>query len=69
MKVRYNEDKELVAQIKEGLRRRTDIVLVVWKERRKTSVCARNSEIRLPIPISRDTVTVCFITKKNKAFL
>ena len=46
MAVRLNEDKEIVARIKEGLKKMTDIALADWKKQRKTSASVRNLKIR-----------------------
>lgn len=45
-KIKLNEDKELVARIKEGLKLRVDIVHAEFREQKNINVCVRNSANR-----------------------
>ena len=50
-KVRLNENEEIVKMVKEGLAEKGGYCPVRWRSARIPSVCARNSGIRLQIPI------------------
>ena len=61
MHIRYNENKELVAQIQEGLRRKEGYC--PCRLERTPDVCAKSSGIRLQIPILKAIVIACFTIK------
>ena len=64
-KVRLNEDCEIVARVKEGLKRKEDTVRADWKSNRSISVFVMNSKHRSRIRILRAIVIVSFIIKRN----
>ena len=61
MKVRYNEDEEIVRTVKEGLLRRGGY----WRKTKIQSACARKSGNRFRILILKGIVTACCTIKKN----
>jgi hypothetical protein len=48
------------------LKERAATALADLNARKNTNVCVMNLSSRLKTPILRDTVTVCFIIRKNK---
>lgn len=66
MKVRLNEDKEIVARIKEGLKRTGGYCRAGLPTQRKTSACARSSATRSRILTLKATAIVCSTIRKNK---
>ena len=58
MKVRLNEDRQVVDAIREGLKRTGG---------RKTAACARNSKTRSQTPTLRGTATAVCIIRRSKA--
>ena len=65
MKVRLNEDAEIVRTIREGLRRTAATVPAVWPARRRTAACAGSSRSRSQTPTTRATATAACITRKS----
>ena len=67
MKVRLNEDKDVVAKIREGLKRTGGYCPCRLARTEENNVCARNSSARSPIPTSRAIAIVCSIIRRSKA--
>ena len=65
MKIRLNEDPEIVRTVKEGLAARGGYCPCRTVETRTPSVCAGNSASRSRIRISRATATVCCTTRRS----
>lgn len=66
MKIRYNENKEIVEAVKQGLKEKGGYCPCRREKQRTTSVCARSLENKLPTLTLRAIVTVCYTIKKNK---
>lgn len=67
MKVRLNEDRQVVDAIREGLKRTGGYCRAAWPGRRKTAACARNSKIRSRTPTLRGTATAVCTIRRSKA--
>lgn len=65
MAVRLNENREIVNTIKEGLKEKKDIVLVVSRSLMTINASARSSETRSQIRNLKDIATVCCIIKRK----
>ena len=64
-KVRLNEDCEIVARVREGLKRKKGYCPCSWRSNRSISVFVMNSKHRFRIRILRAIVIVSFIIKRN----
>ena len=62
MKIRYNENKEIVEAVKQGLKEK-DGYCPCRREKTEDYKCLEN---KLPTLTLRATVTVCYTIKKNK---
>ena len=62
MKIKLNPDQKIVNTIREGLKRTADTVPAAENTQRQPNVCARSLRIKLQIPASKDSATVCSIT-------
>ena len=60
-----NEDREIVATVKEGLKRKKVTVRADWRSNRSISVCDE-FKAQIQDPILRAIVIVIFIIKRNK---
>lgn len=65
-KVRLNDNTEIVAAVKEGLKRKNGYCPCRLEKYRRINVSVRNSGIRSMIRSLRDTAIVSYITKKSK---
>ena len=66
MKVRLNEDRQVVDAIREGLKRTGGYCPCRLAGRRKTAACARNSKTRSQILTLRGTATAVCIIRRSK---
>lgn len=68
MKVRLNEDRQVVDAIREGLKRTGGYWPVPpGPDGRKTAACARSSKTRSQTPTLRGTATAVCIIRRSKA--
>ena len=61
--VRYNEDAEVVARIKEGLKKKNGYCPCRLEMTEDNNACAKNFGNRLQILISKAIAIACYITK------
>lgn len=66
MKVRLNDDREVVKTVREGLKRTGGYCPAAWPGQRRTGVCAGSSRTKSPIRTLKATAIVGCTTKRNK---
>lgn len=66
MKIKLNENKEVVDTVKEGLERTGGYCPCMLAKNEDTKCMCKDFREKLPTPITRAIATVCFIIRKNK---